>query len=155
MLPKAAEPKLPLGCANSGVLKMSKTSARNSISASPAIGVFHSARSRSRYAGPRAGLRDAVPMVNCGAVGKAAVLMKRRGRALTEGDRFGFRQVRPLQRKSRKGIVVRGLRDGHGHSGLHGKIVFSYQPPRRYLRGRLRQKRWPCPAGRCRRRSAP
>ena len=75
MLPNAGEPKLPFGCENSGVFVTLKISPRNSKSVSPRrVRCFTKAKSRSRYAGPRTGFRDALPMVNCGAVAKALVL---------------------------------------------------------------------------------
>ena len=49
MLPNADEPNEPLGCENSGVLKILKISARNSMSVSPRnVVCFTSAKSRSR-----------------------------------------------------------------------------------------------------------
>ena len=90
MLPKAAEPKLPFGCENSGVFIRLNISALKSTSVSPGrLVCLTSAKSMSRYAGPRAGLREAEPIVNCGAVAKAAVLKYCPG-VRWSGGRFGF-----------------------------------------------------------------
>ncbi len=75
MEPKAAVPKLPLGWAKAGVLVRLKSSARNSRTVFSAKVVrLMRLRSQSRKAGPRTGLREALPIVNWGAVAKAEVL---------------------------------------------------------------------------------
>src|SRR5215469_14342073 len=90
MLPNAAEPKLPFGWLNAGVLVTLNNSARNSMPVSRnRVVCFTRARSRSRYAGPRTGLRDADPRVNCGAVANAAILKNCEG-FLSPGERDSF-----------------------------------------------------------------
>ena len=75
MEPNAAFPKLPFGFPRGGVLVTLNASARNSVrKRSVIVNVLPTIRSRVRYAGPVTGLRELLPMVNCGACVKAAVL---------------------------------------------------------------------------------
>lgn len=65
MLPNAGVPKLPFGWENAGVFVRLNSSARNSrLTPSGRLVFFTKAKSRSRYADPRTGLREAFPIVN-------------------------------------------------------------------------------------------
>src|SRR5437879_4778585 len=72
MLPKAADPKLPLGSLSGGVLVMLNASARkSSFTRSVSRNVLPSMRSACCNPGPRTGLRELLPIVNWGASLKA------------------------------------------------------------------------------------
>src|SRR6266849_2667286 len=89
MVPNAELPSTPFGAANAGVLVMLKTSVRNSRFARSERAVrLMSARSASRYAGPRTGLRELLPRVKIGAAAKAPVLKNCAG-LRREAGRFG------------------------------------------------------------------
>src|SRR3974377_2290315 len=94
MVPNAADAKLPLGSFNGGVLDTLKASARNSrLARSVRRKVLASIRSAFCRPGPRTGLREVLPIVNCGACEKAATLNHppalRFGRVFALGGRFG------------------------------------------------------------------
>src|SRR5918999_816000 len=95
MLPNSADPATSLGFPSGGVFSRLDTSARNSIAPPLRSGRRRlSDRSTLRYDGPRTGLRDDVPSVNCGAIANAAVLNQRAGVRLPAGNsgsptRFG------------------------------------------------------------------
>src|SRR5882724_8508746 len=73
--PNAALPKLPLGSFKGGVFDTLKTSARNSRFTRSAIrNVSSIIKSAACSPGPRTGLRELVPIANCGADVKAVVL---------------------------------------------------------------------------------
>src|SRR2546428_11293444 len=75
IVPKFAAPNTAFGAPRFGVFSRLKTSARTSITRlAPRAMRRMSARSTSRYEGPRTGFRDDEPIVNCGATAKAAVL---------------------------------------------------------------------------------
>src|SRR5215468_2189330 len=75
MDPNAAFPKLPLGSFNGGVLDTLNASARNSRFARSVIrNVLPIIRSAFWSPGPRTGLRELLPITNCGAAVNAAVL---------------------------------------------------------------------------------
>ncbi len=78
IVPKAADPKVPFAAPNCGVLVTLNTSARTSMAVPALTGMRRLiAMSRFRYAGPRTGLRDALPSVNAGAVLNTLVLNQR------------------------------------------------------------------------------
>ena len=74
IVPNAGEPRTPLGAPQAGVFVTLKASIRSS-SREPAGSATWRMRARSRFRcpGPRTGLREAVPRVNCGAAANAAV----------------------------------------------------------------------------------
>src|SRR5581483_12245948 len=74
IVPKFAAPSTAAGAPNGGVLRRLNASARSSTAVRPAGIRRTTARSTSRYEGPRRGLRDAVPRAKAGAASKAAVL---------------------------------------------------------------------------------
>src|SRR6185295_1340988 len=78
MEPKPAAPATVAGAPSGGVFVTLNASARNSIlNFSPKEVRFISAMSAFRYCGPRTGLRELLPIVNCGAMVKAEVLKNR------------------------------------------------------------------------------
>ena len=90
MEPKPAAPSTTFGAPNGGVFVKLKTSVRNSrFMVSVKLMRLISATSRLRYAGPRTGLRELLPMVNCGAIVNGAVL-KKRAVVCSDEERFGF-----------------------------------------------------------------
>src|SRR6185369_4000047 len=89
MEPKPAEPRTVFGAPSGGVLVRLKNSARNSrFRTSPKYVRLIRATSAFRYCGPRTGLRELLPIVNCDAVVKSDVL-KNRVVVRSEADKFG------------------------------------------------------------------
>src|SRR5204862_2572251 len=75
IVPKLADPCTAFGAPKFGVFNRLKISARTSIARLGPKGIRRmSAKSTSRYEGPRTGFREAEPRVNCGDAAKAAVL---------------------------------------------------------------------------------
>src|SRR5262245_48513624 len=75
IVPKLAAPATAAGAPNAGVLSRLNTSARTSTDRLAPAGMRRiNAKSTLRYDGPRTGLRDAEPIVNCGAMANADVL---------------------------------------------------------------------------------
>ena len=78
IVPKAALPTTPFGFPSGGVFVKLNISVRNSkFLTSPKYVRLMKAMSAVRYPGPRAGLREAFPIVNCGATAKADVSNQR------------------------------------------------------------------------------
>src|SRR5579859_4019111 len=149
MLPKAVEPKLPLGCAKAGVLVRLKTSPRNSACASPGRWMcFTRAMSRLRLAGPRTGLREALLMVNFGAGAKASVLKKWAGvRSPDESDVFATMLGR-CKAKPAKELLLVACVTVTGMPDCSEAMALNVQPPRSVFAMPVEAKLWPRPAGR-------
>src|SRR6185369_4882931 len=80
-------------------------------------------------AGPRAGLRDAVPIVNCGAVANAAVLIKRAGER-SFGDKFGLpTRFGRCNANPAKELLFVACVTVTGMPDCSSSIVFTCQPP--------------------------
>src|SRR5439155_4429922 len=71
IVPKLAAPRTPLGDPSGGVFSRLNTSTRNSTARSPTDIRRATTTSTLRYAGPRTGLRDALPSANWGVTANA------------------------------------------------------------------------------------